>query len=150
MNTLRTPVTPLLSVLMAEILGPFNVYQFFACIIWVFREYAIYSGMIVILMFLAISFELYENRVAQNRLRKKSEIKGDLEFKKKGENGEILFISEHNNRAVPGDCIKVTPGMMAPCDILITSGECLVNESVLTGESVPIYKTEIPATKHLF
>ena len=80
MNTLRTPVTPLVSVLMAEILGPFNVYQFIACIIWCFREYVSYSAMIVVLMLLAISFELYENRVAQNRLRQKSEIHGDLEF----------------------------------------------------------------------
>jgi len=64
MNTLKTPVTPLLTVLTAEILGPFNVYQFIACIIWCFRDYMSYSVMIMILMFFAISFELYENRIA--------------------------------------------------------------------------------------
>jgi len=40
--------------------------------------------------------------------------------------------------------------MIAPCDIIIVFGECLVDESVLTGESVPIYKTEIPSINETF
>ena len=75
---------------------------------------------------------------------------GNLEFKKEGENGEIFYKEFHNRTAVPGDCIKITAGIIAPCDIIITSGECLVDESVLTGESVPIYKTEIPDSNKPF
>ena len=68
-NSLRTPVTPILTVLMREILGPFNVYQLIACIIWIFRDYALYSTLIIIFMVIAIIVELVENRMSQKKLR---------------------------------------------------------------------------------
>jgi len=76
---------------MREILGPFNVYQLFACVIWMFRDYELYSGMIIAFMFIAIVIELYENRVSENKLRKKSQVHGNLEFKKQGKNGELFY-----------------------------------------------------------
>lgn len=37
---------------------------------------------------------------------------------------------------VPGDCISLpTDGMLVPCDAALLTGECMVNESMLTGKS---------------
>lgn len=37
---------------------------------------------------------------------------------------------------VPGDCISLpSDGMLVPCDAALLTGECMVNESMLTGES---------------
>ena len=47
---------------------------------------------------------------------------------------------------VPGDLIKVPESTVLPCDFILLSGTCIVNESMLTGESVPIFKTSIPQT----
>jgi cation-transporting ATPase 13A3/4/5 len=44
---------------------------------------------------------------------------------------------------VPGDLVLIQADTKVPCDILLVRGSCLVNEAVLTGESVPITKTFI-------
>lgn len=42
---------------------------------------------------------------------------------------------------VPGDQLILTPEMKLPADILLTKGDCIVNEGMLTGESTPIKKS---------
>jgi H+-transporting ATPase len=39
---------------------------------------------------------------------------------------------------VPGDVVKLTLGAVVPADVTITDGEVLLDQSMLTGESVPI------------
>jgi len=41
---------------------------------------------------------------------------------------------------VPGDIIIIEDDKRMPCDALLISGEVLVTESVLTGESLPVPK----------
>ena len=43
---------------------------------------------------------------------------------------------------VPGDLLLLptTGGYMMECDAVLVEGTCVVNESMLTGESIPITK----------
>jgi cation-transporting ATPase 13A2 len=47
---------------------------------------------------------------------------------------------------VCGDVYEISDPSLAqiPCDCLLLSGDCIINESMLTGESVP--ESKIPAT----
>uniref|UniRef100_A0A668A832 ATPase 13A3 n=1 Tax=Myripristis murdjan TaxID=586833 RepID=A0A668A832_9TELE len=46
---------------------------------------------------------------------------------------------------VPGDVVVIPGnGTIMPCDAVLVSGTCIVNESMLTGESVPVTKTNLP------
>ena len=45
------------------------------------------------------------------------------------------------SEVLPGDQIKVYAGNMVPFDGKILSGDAMVNQSSLTGESVPVHKT---------
>ncbi|XP_015225178.1 PREDICTED: probable cation-transporting ATPase 13A3, partial [Cyprinodon variegatus] len=46
---------------------------------------------------------------------------------------------------VPGDVVVIpSNGTIMPCDAVLVSGTCIVNESMLTGESVPVTKTNLP------
>lgn len=45
---------------------------------------------------------------------------------------------------VPGDVLLVPPeGFIMPCDAVLIQGKCIVNESMLTGESVPVNKSAL-------
>ncbi|CAG5040027.1 unnamed protein product [Parnassius apollo] len=44
-------------------------------------------------------------------------------------------------RLLPGDVLVLPPdGCVIPCDAMLLTGTCIVNESMLTGESVPVMK----------
>lgn len=50
-----------------------------------------------------------------------------------------------SSELVPGDCLVLPQeGGPMPCDAALVAGECVVNESSLTGESVPVLKTALP------
>lgn len=49
---------------------------------------------------------------------------------------------------VPGDLIEIpSHGCVMHCDAVLLSGNCILNESMLTGESVPVTKTSLPNIK---
>ena len=51
---------------------------------------------------------------------------------------------------VPGDVIEVPENISMPCDLVLLSGSCIVNESMLTGESIPVIKTSLPFMNDLY
>ena len=46
---------------------------------------------------------------------------------------------------VPGDIVNLTESQLTflPCDMFLLSGDAIINESMLTGESVPVSKFPI-------
>ena len=49
-----------------------------------------------------------------------------------------------SSKLVPGDVVKVPEGRSLPCDMILLSGSAIVNEAMLTGESIPVMKNCIP------
>lgn len=35
-------------------------------------------------------------------------------------------------------------GLVLPCDLVLLTGSAIVNESILTGESIPVMKQSLP------
>ena len=53
---------------------------------------------------------------------------------------DLAMVSTSNVR--PGDIVRVLPGERMPVDGDILDGKCSVDESMLTGESVPVPKSK--------
>jgi len=53
------------------------------------------------------------------------------------------FRQVDSSQLVPGDVIKVPELTILPCDLILLSGNVIMNEAMLTGESVPVIKASL-------
>ncbi|KAL9031900.1 MAG: hypothetical protein Q9196_000096 [Gyalolechia fulgens] len=82
-----------------------------------------------------------ETRSTMKKLREISRFECDIRVIRNG-----FWRQVPSAELVPGDVYEVSDPSLTqlPCDSLLLAGDCIVNESMLTGESVPVSK--LPAT----
>uniref|UniRef100_A0A3B4H6L4 Polyamine-transporting ATPase 13A3 n=1 Tax=Pundamilia nyererei TaxID=303518 RepID=A0A3B4H6L4_9CICH len=125
------------------VLNPFYIFQLFSVILWSADEYYYYAAAIVLMSVISIATSLYtikkqyvmlHDMVAAHSIVRVSVCRANNDIE------EIL-----STDLVPGDVIVIpSNGTIMPCDAVLVSGTCIVNESMLTGESVPVTKTNLP------
>jgi len=65
--------------------------------------------------------------------------------------GDENNLTEINStELVPGDVIEIPELTSMPCDLALLTGSCIVNESMLTGESIPVIKNALPFTNDIY
>mmetsp|Transcript_15332 Transcript_15332/g.13059 ORF Transcript_15332/g.13059 Transcript_15332/m.13059 type:complete len:88 (+) Transcript_15332:684-947(+) len=64
-------------------------------------------------------------------------------YRRKNKDSELEPSIISSAELVPGDLIVPPQEKIIPCDAILLSGACIVNESMLTGESVPVFKSPI-------
>lgn len=127
--------------LVDEALHPFYIFQVASLFLWSVDEYYYYAACIFVISIVSITTTLIETKATMRRLRDISRFECDIRVLRSG-----FWKYVQSNELVPGDVYEVTDPNLTqlPCDSLLLSGDCIVNESMLTGESVPVSKT--PAT----
>ncbi|KAK3076522.1 hypothetical protein LTS18_012784, partial [Coniosporium uncinatum] len=124
--------------LVDEAFHPFYIFQIASLILWSLDSYYYYAACIFIISVVSIASTLIETRATMRRLREISRFECDVRVLR---NGFWRYVE--SSELVPGDIYEVTDPNLGqfPCDSLLLSGDCIVNESMLTGESVPVSKT---------
>ncbi|KAM3617951.1 uncharacterized protein V6R79_013182 [Siganus canaliculatus] len=141
-NLIDVPVKPYMRLLFEEVLNPFYVFQLFSITLWMVDNYYIYAISILILSILSIFISLYEIRKQSVTLHNMARLVTNVTVRRNSGAEENVSSVD----LVPGDCLIIPQeGLLLPCDAALLAGECLVNESMLTGESVPVLKTPLPA-----
>jgi len=124
--------------LVDEALHPFYIFQVASLFLWSVDEYYYYAACIFVISVVSISTTLIETRATMRRLREISRFECDIRVLRSG-----FWRYIESSELVPGDVYEVTDPKLTqfPCDSLLLSGDCIVNESMLTGESVPVSKS---------
>lgn len=143
-NTMDIPMPKFMELFKEHVVAPFFVFQIFCTMLWMLEEYWYFSVISFVMLF------VFESGVIFSRLKNMERIRGmrirhrNLKVYREGRWTDI-----NSEKLVPGDivCLEYKPGAdldnKLPCDMLLLSGACTVNESILTGESVPQTKEPI-------
>uniref|UniRef100_A0A8C3K5W0 Cation-transporting ATPase n=1 Tax=Calidris pygmaea TaxID=425635 RepID=A0A8C3K5W0_9CHAR len=142
-NSIDVPVIPIWKLLIKEVLNPFYVFQLFSVCLWFAEDYMEYATAIIIMSLLSIFLTVYDLRQQSIKLHRLVESHNNIMVtvcrNKEG------FQELESHHLVPGDTLVLKEGKtLLPCDAILISGQCIVNESMLTGESIPVTKTHLP------
>ncbi|XP_045143495.1 probable cation-transporting ATPase 13A5 [Echinops telfairi] len=145
-NAIEVEIQPVWKLLVKQVLNPFYMFQAFTLTLWLSQGYTEYSIAIIILSVLSIILSVYDLRQQSvklhNLVEDHNKVQVTIRVKDKG-------LQELESRfLVPGDTLILPGKLSLPCDAILMDGSCVVNEGMLTGESVPVTKTPLPQSEH--
>eukprot|EP00736_Rhodelphis_marinus_P001278 Rmarinus@m.10742 len=144
-NVIDVPLKTIPRLLVEEILHPFFIFQMCAVVLWALEEYFYYAACIFIVTTISAGIALYETRRNLKRLHTMAHQVYPVDVMDSQGNWKTVMSDE----LIPGDLIRLRHDFTAPCDALVLSGEFIVNESMLTGESIPVVKYAMPRTENV-
>ena len=137
-NLIRIPVPNPFQLLLDEVLHPFYLFQLFSVVLWFAELYYYYAIAIIIISSTSAIVGVYQTRRNLINLKQLAEFDCPVQYYKNG------HVETRSSRSlVPGDLVELKEGFVLPCDIILLRGQCVVNESMLTGESVPVIKSPV-------
>ena len=143
-NTMKIPDVSILEIFAYNALSPFFLFQYFAVGLWFYEDYILYSVLILVITMFAIYSNASEQVYNLERLKTLAGAGGTVPLlRPRSYNGESDVYTTPDAVLVPGDRILVSEGMVFPCDCVLIRGRVVVDESMLTGESIPVTKVPI-------
>ncbi|CAH2247930.1 probable cation-transporting ATPase 13A4 [Pelobates cultripes] len=143
LNKIEVDVVPIWKLLLKEVLNPFYAFEACSLALWFAVGFIEYSIAVIIMTLISIIFTVHDLRKNGAQLHNLVESNNSVKVTVRHKNGECKEIE--SQCLVPGDVLVLTgKKLFLPCDTILITGGCIVNESMLTGESVPVCKIPLP------
>ena len=138
--------------LIKEFADPFYLFQVFSVILWYTNQYEYYASIIVFTTLVSLGVGTYETRKNLITIQQMSRYSCPVNvLRKDPQTNQASFQKKSSIELVPGDIFELQEeGLAMPCDCLLIQGTVIINEAMLTGESTPIIKSQIPKIKDHF
>ena len=143
---IRVPPEPIFMLMINEVLNPFYLFQIFSCILWLNDGSEIYSFIIIFYLMCSLIATLWEYHENNTRVRKMARYSIPIKLLKRDKSHETIDSDE----ILPGDIVEVPNDTILPCDLILLTGSAIVNEAMLTGESIPVMKTNLPTSNEIY
>ncbi|KAF8894948.1 Ca-transporting ATPase [Gymnopilus junonius] len=129
-----------IALLVDEIIHPFYVFQIASIILWSLDDYYYYAFCIALISIISITTTLIETKKTVARMREMSRLHCKVDVHK-----DESWVEVDSTELVQGDIINLSTSQLSvlPADLFLLSGDVIVNESMLTGESVPVSKAPV-------
>ncbi|XP_017759410.1 PREDICTED: probable cation-transporting ATPase 13A3 [Eufriesea mexicana] len=146
-NEIFVPVQSIGVLLVLEVLNPFYIFQVFTLCVWFADGYLYYTAAIICMSLFGIISFIIQTRKNQINLRGTVASTETVRVYRNSKVAENIPSSD----LVPGDIIELPKHQATVvCDAVLLTGQCILNESMLTGESVPVTKTPLPSRHVLY
>ncbi|XP_066458024.1 probable cation-transporting ATPase 13A4 isoform X2 [Eleutherodactylus coqui] len=141
-NAIEVEITPVWKLFGKEVFNAYYLFQAASLSLWFSEGYIEYSTIIVVMTMLSIILTVYDLRQQSVKLNRLVESNNSaMVTVHTSDGGDEEMESRH---LVPGDLIILTgKRFFLPCDCILLRGSCIVNEGMLTGESIPVTKTTL-------
>ncbi|ETI31700.1 hypothetical protein F443_21362 [Phytophthora nicotianae P1569] len=117
----------------------FYIYQIMCYYVWYYFTYWNMGIVMTVVVLGAAVVNIYTQRQIQSSIVKMTRYRTDVTVFRAGE-WRVLSSPD----LAPGDLVKVSENWVVPCDMAIVKGTTVCDESMLTGESMPVQKFPIP------
>lgn len=122
-----------------EIAHPFNIFQIASIFIWLYEFYYLYAISIFLISIVSSAITLHETNSNNEKLRNISHFSCKIKIWKDGD-----FLEVDSSDLAPGHVVALDSSIeICPCDLILIQGDAIVDESMLTGESVPVSKVSL-------
>ncbi|XP_077146443.1 putative cation-transporting ATPase 13A4 isoform X2 [Ranitomeya variabilis] len=143
LNKLEVEVPPIWKLFFKEVLNPYYIFQAYSLSLWFAVAYYQYTAILLVITLFSIAATIFNMRKQSVKLHKMVSSHNSMKVTILNKNGDVQEVESQD--LVPGDVIVLTGRKFyLPCDSILITGSCVVNEGMLTGESVPVTKTPLP------
>ncbi|KAI0224603.1 hypothetical protein L0F63_006748, partial [Massospora cicadina] len=138
-NLIQVSVPSFAKAFAEELSGLFYLYQLSIMWLFYYLDYWQIGVVDTCVIFLSALIKVAVRLHAERRIKRMAEYQDTVQILRDGRWGT------HSTREIaPGDVFRVRRGKVVSCDAVLLYGQCVCDESSLTGEPLPVRKFAIP------